>query len=118
MTINQVISRLDELRPNAASAEVKAAWCIALDSRLRCELLDLPATPISFPEDADRELSAHAPYDDLYPLYCTAMLELIGGDTARYANSMAAFEKLLDSFARQSAKNFSRPVEGFRNVRL
>lgn len=118
MTVNKVISRLDELRPNAASTEVKAAWCIALDSRLRCELLDLPASPISFPEDADSELTATPPYDELYILYCAAMLDLISGDTARYANSMAAFEKLLDAYARQAAKSFSLPAEGFRNVRL
>lgn len=118
MTINQVISRLDELRPNAVSAEVKAAWTVALDSRLRCEFLSLPAEPLSFPEDADRELTVSHPYDELYQLYCAAMLDLVGGETARYANSMAAFEELLEAFIKQTANKSALDCGGFRNVRL
>ena len=118
MTINQVISRLDELRPNAVSSEVKAAWCVALNSRLCSEFISISAPCFSFPEDGDKELSVSHPYDELYILYCAAMLDLVGGETHRYANSMAAFEKLLDAFARQTAKDSALSAEGFRNVRL
>ena len=118
MTINTTISLLDELRPNAASAETKAAWAIALDGRLRTEVLGVAARPLSYPEDADSELTAAAPYGELYVLWCAAQLDLASGETARYANSMAAFEKLLDAFKRQSAKDYAFTSEGFRNVRL
>ena len=118
MTINTTIAALDELRPNAASAETKAAWTIALDGRLRAEVLGEPPLELSFPEDADAELSAAEPYGDLYVLWCAAQLDLASGETARYFNSMSAFEKLLDAFRRRAAKDYSLPSGGFRNVRL
>ncbi|MBQ6915774.1 MAG: hypothetical protein IJU94_00110 [Clostridia bacterium] len=118
MTINNTIAALDELRPNAASAETKAAWTIALDGRLRAEVLGAAPLPLSFPEDADAELSAAEPYGDLYVLWCAAQLDLASGETARYFNSMSAFEKLLDAFKRRAAKDYALPSGGFRNVRL
>ena len=118
MTINTTISLLDELRPNAAAAETKAAWAIALDGRLRAEVLGAEPRPLSYPEDADSELTAAGPYGELYPLWCAAQLDLASGETARYFNSMAAFEKLLDAYKRQSATDYARPAGGVRNVRL
>ena len=118
MTINTTLARLDELRPNAVSAELKAAWIIALDGRLRKEVLGEAASALAYPEDADAELTAAAPYGELYPLWCAALIDLANGENARYANSMAAFEKLLDAFRRQAAKDYALPAEGFRNVRL
>lgn len=118
MTINTTLSRLDELRPNALPAELKASWIIALDGRLRKEVLGEPASALAYPADADAELAAAAPYGELYALWCAALLDLANGETARYANSMAAFEKLLDAFKRQAAKNYALPPEGFRNVRF
>ena len=118
MTINSIISALDEVRPNAASAELKAAWIIALDGRLRREVLGEAPTALSYPEDADSELTAPAPYGELYALWCAALLDLASGETARYGNSVAAFEQLLDAYKRQAAKDYAFPAEGFRNVRL
>lgn len=118
MTINTTLSLLDGLRPNAAEAELKAAWIIALDGRLRAEVLGVPPLELSFPEDADTELTASGPYGDLYALWCAAQLDLASGETARYFNSSAAFEKLLDAYKRRAAKDYAFPSEGFRNVRL
>lgn len=118
MTINTTISLIDELRPNAAAAETKAAWTIALDGRLRAEVLGVPPRELSYPEDADAELTAAGPYGELYPLWCAAQLDLASGETARYFNSCAAFEKLLDAYKRSAAKDYAFPSEGFRNVRL
>ena len=53
MTINTTIAAVDELRPNAASAETKAAWTIALDGRLRSEVLGAEPLALTWPEDAD-----------------------------------------------------------------
>ena len=118
MTINTTIAAVDGLRPNAASAETKAAWIIALDGRLRAEVLGAQPRALTWPEDADAELSAAAPYGELYVLWCAAQLDLASGETARYFNSSAAFEKLFDAFKRQSAKNYALDSGGFRNVRL
>ena len=118
MTINTTISILDDLRPNAAPAEMKAAWTIALDGRLRSEVLGLPPRALSYPEDADAELTAAAPYGELYPLWCAAQLDLASCETARYFNSSAAFETLLDAYKRRAATDYAFPSEGFRNVRL
>lgn len=118
MTINKTITQTDELRPNCVSAELKAAWVLALDGRLRTEVLSQPLAPLTYPEDADTELAAAEPYGELYTLWCAALLDLTAGDTVRYANTMAAFEQLLDAFSRQSAKASSLPDGGFRNVRL
>ena len=118
MTINTTLSRLDELRPNAVSAELKAAWIVTLDGRLRAEVLGFPPAELSYPADADAELTAAGPYGELYTLWCAALIDLASGETARYANSMAAFESLLDAYKRQAAKDYALPDGGFRNVRL
>ena len=114
MTINTTLSRLDELRPNAVSAELKAAWILALDGRLRAEVLGLAPSSLSYPADADEELTASEPYGELYLLWCAALLDLAAGETARYANSMAAFESLLDAYKRREAKRYALDEEGFK----
>lgn len=64
------------------------------------------------------DMTSDEPYGGLCVLWCAALLYLSTGDTARYANTMAAFEQLLKAYALLRAEKTALPDGRFRNVRL
>lgn len=101
-TINQVISRVDELNPTAIDAAQKAAILISLDGKLYEELTreDAPEVlpPQKWPEDGDKPLLASGPYESLYELYLSSMLCFWLREYAAYNNIAELFNQEMDNF--------------------
>lgn len=98
MTINEAIQRADELKPNAYNPETKADWIRELEGRISLEVLK-EAEPV-IPESDDAELLVPAPYDSIYPLYISAMIDFHNADYDDYNNSMVLFNSTYEAFAR------------------
>lgn len=105
-TINEVIAKVDERKPNAVPQAQKAEWLLSLDGRIYTEVLcgdKAPADPgeketyrqppRKWPEDGDMPLLVTSPYDDLYVQYVQSMVDFWAKDTGSYYNSAAMFEQ-------------------------
>lgn len=101
-TINKVIERVGRTKPNALSDEDKARWLLELDRRIYEEITkeaDPERTPPeAFPEDGEKELVVKAPYDNLYDLYLTAMIEYWMREYDAYNNTVLLFQQAYDEF--------------------
>ena len=88
MKIREAIKRADELRPNTAEDSIKYSLIYGLEGNI-AEMMGMPAPENKWPDDA--ELLMPYPYDNVYELYLTAMLDYYNMDTELYGNDMALF---------------------------
>lgn len=107
MTVEEVIRRTDEIRPdNAFSEEQKLNWVAELEGRLLTEVLLLEPEraekeKIVFSEEGmERELTAPWPHDTVYVLWLMARMDEANGEYDRYQNAMQVFNGAWDGFVR------------------
>lgn len=106
MKIEEAMSILDQRKPNSFLFEEKVQWLNQLDWRIVREVFDTHvcgdgADFIGYTADTDRgtELLVPAPYDEVYISYMGMMIDMINGETARYNNSAALFNRQYADFA-------------------
>ena len=83
MTLREAISAADEMKPNAFSAAVKTRWLCEAEGKVQTEVLLEGVDEVrqyAWPDDADTELLAPAPFDKLYPAYLLAMIDFGSGE--------------------------------------
>ena len=102
MTINELIAKVDALRPNAYTPAQKVDWLTAVDGKISTEIQGA-ATPViyTWPDDGDRELLVAPPYDRLYEHYILAMMDYYNSETDAQNVSTILFEEALGEYARQ-----------------
>ena len=103
MTINQLMTLVDDLTPNQYSAAHKLRWLNEVEHTVARELVltheggrDFTFTP--YAAAGDTELIAPAPYDRIYPLYLTGRIHWHNGETDRYNDTAAAFQQAWDEY--------------------
>lgn len=103
MTVNDVLSAVDELTPNAYPTERKMAWLRALEGQLHSQIVTahegLADTPAPGELTPDTALLAGDDYGALYVLYLQAMMARSDGETARYNDVSAAYHAALANWA-------------------
>ncbi len=103
MTIDTCLRFVDTVMPNSFPEAVKRSFLGEVEGKVRVELLGEEPDPVAFlPASApgDTVLTAPAPYDQLYWLYVTAMMDYAGGDIARYENTAALFNAVYQSYGK------------------
>ena len=105
MTIAEVISKVDALKPNTYTTEDKVGWLSNLDARVKTQIIDTHRhrEPIFFygydPSlDMDTELIVHAPYDDMYLRWLEAMIDYHNSEDDRYNNAITLFNTAYEGF--------------------
>lgn len=127
MNIQECINRVDSVKPNQYSIEDKVRWLSYLDGSIRKEIFDryeqppeeketqiviiygstttteeTTEEPTEFtgysPDRLTDELLAPFPYDELYVAYLKAKIDEENGETARYNNSAATFNGMMQDF--------------------
>ena len=93
-SINEIIERVGQLRPDAYDDSSKAGWLIELDGKIYREVILVR----SYPEDGDVPLLVPAPYDNLYSLYLMAQIDFHNREGENYNNSALAFNQAMDEF--------------------
>lgn len=83
MTLYEVITEVDNLRPNAIDDEMKARWVMQKEVEY-AELMGVPVPELLFPED--QTLLMTAPHDYSYVYYVMALVDNYNQDTALYNN--------------------------------
>ena len=109
-TINEVLERVNRVRPDAFDDDTKASWLLELDGKLYHEVFlrhflntddAIPKYPMSYPEDGDASLLVSNPYDNLYDLYLMAQIDFHNQEGENYNNSALAFNTALDEFKKE-----------------
>lgn len=94
MTLYEVITEVDSIRPNAIEDEMKARWVMQLEVEY-AELMGVPVPELLFPEDQD--LLMMTPHDYSYVYYLSALVDNYNQDTALYNNDYAMANAAVDA---------------------
>ena len=119
VTVNEVLQRIDSLKPNAYSRREKLQWLSTLDGLLWREVMAVhegagqPFGPYG-EGDGQRQLLVSEPYGlPLYLSYLENRMDHYNGDTARYNNSLLQFRTAYMEFFRWYNRNH-RPLGQLR----
>lgn len=98
MTIREIITQVDNLKPNQYSDEEKIKWLSAVESMIYNDVIlthenKENITFNGFDEDTDdnTELIAPEPYANLYVMWLFAKIDFNNAEIGRYNNSQAMF---------------------------
>lgn len=116
--IGEIISRVDEMRPNAFSAEQKMRWIASLDGRIAADVMlmsieDIRQLEYKYPDDLESEPLVTFPHDDLYDMWLAAMIDMENGEFNRYQNDMVLYNEYYDNFVLWFISTYE-PGQGYR----
>lgn len=114
MTISQIISAVDELRPNAFSPAQKTLWLSEAEGMVQADIMLLePSDMVSYSYETDKETVplVGAPHDKLYRSYLCAMIDFYHAEYAAYQNSLAQFNAHMGEYTAWFARRY-RPADG------
>ena len=111
MTVQEVIARVDAVKPNRFKEGQKILWLGNLEGQIYNELVCTHENPegIMPPEfsenmDTGHRLTAPHPYDEVYVLYLQSQIDLGNMEIAKYNNSKTlynnAYQTLVDYWNR------------------
>ena len=113
MTVSEAIAAVDAVKPNAFTNADKTRWVNEAEGKVALEVLLTPLDEVpvyAWPDDADGELLAPAPFDKLYPAYLAAMIDFANGEYDRYQATAGMFNSHFADFMRWYALNV-RPAD-------
>ena len=121
MTINEAISRCDDLKPNSFTHADKVEWLSRLDGRIKNDIIDNHegAEDITFngydiATDSEKKLLVPAPYDDLYIHWLHAQIDYNNGEIYKYNNCMAMFNSSLQTYSDYYKRHHMPKAKGFK----
>lgn len=120
MTLDQLIAKVDEVKPNAFSNDRKTDWVNEVEGMVQTQaFLFAPEEFIaySYDVDKDRELLVAPPHDKLYAPYLEAKIDYANGEYEKYNNSMQMFNSFWGEFLRWFALVY-RPADTHGEVYL
>ena len=107
-TINEVIERVNRVKPDVYEDTTKAGWLLELEGKLYRESIlrherlpnepNIPEPSENIPDSWNLPLLVAAPYDNLYDLYLMAQIDFHNREMENYNNSALAFNEVLDSW--------------------
>ena len=107
MTIAEVISKVDTLKPNTYTTEDKVGWLSNLDSRVKGQIIDAhehnaPRDFYGYDSQIDMEtdLLVPAPYDEMYLRWLEAMIDYHNSEDERYNNAIMLFNNAYEGYKR------------------
>lgn len=118
MTVRECIEFVDDVKPNAFTAEAKLAWVSQIEGRIASEIFLLaPAELARFRftsalADGGKELLVNSPYDDIYIAYLTAKVDSKNGEFNRMSTAAQSFNRLWDEFSAYIG-NLYDPAAGY-----
>lgn len=116
-TMHEVIEYVDGVKPNVYSDEDKCGWISRIENTIRIEVHGEEPRKYSFPQDADNELCAPHPFDDVYSLYVMAMIDYHNKEINGYNQTAVLFADRLEAYKRYYIqRNPHGKAKNFRNV--
>ena len=107
MTIIELITDVDALKPNSYKQEYKLQWLSQLDSRVKKDIIDTheggdDVSFLGYGDDTpiDTELLIPHPFDEVYRFWLEAQIDYANGEYTKYNNSMAMFNTTYSTYER------------------
>lgn len=114
--MNTVIEYVDRVKPNAYSDDDKYRWINTLEGLISRDVLNEHAPEYNLPDDADVPLLADSPFDDIYHLYVSAMIDFYNREYNDYNNTLLMFQERLEQYKNWHIRSGSYIPCNFRNV--
>jgi len=119
MKISDVISWVDEVKPNAFPDWVKLEWISALEGRIAADVFLMNAAEVralayKYPADMETELLVEPPHDDIYGYWVQAKIDEANGEYTKYVNTLQIYNGHYSDFVRWFA-NVYAPAQGYRS---
>ena len=112
MTINQVIEYVDRVKPNAFTNEDKCRWINTLEGLISQAIHNEDAPEYTLPDDAETPLLVDSPYDGIYHLYVSAMIDFYHREYDDYNNTILMYSSMLDEFKKWHIRNHMPKCSG------
>lgn len=121
MTINDVITEVDNQKPNQYTDEEKIRWISVVEKQMVDTIFNThEGEEITFTGysigDIGAELLVEDAYADVYKYYLYSMIDAMNGELSRYQGSMALYNSALKTFGDYYNRNHmhkSRPMKIF-----
>lgn len=98
-TMNKVMEKLDRIKPHVYTASEIYDWLRGLDGMVSTQVHGT-VEPVRYqlPDDADKDLLVPFPFDDIYELYASAMIDYHNKEYNNYNNAMLMFSERMDAY--------------------
>lgn len=121
MTVREILTMADGIRPNAYEDREKIYWLNTIEGRIYKEILNVrdgyDDTFIPFEEgEEERELAIKVPYTDIYLYYLAAMIDIANGDSNRYNDTMVLFNTAWDDVAAYYRREYKPRVQKLKGM--
>ena len=107
MKLSEVLSKIDALKFNTFSPEVKIAWISNLDQKIKTQIIDLHESGSDtvfsgYDEntDGDTVLLVPSPYDEIYLRWLEAMIDYSNGEYDKYNSAIQLYNTLYEAYAK------------------
>jgi hypothetical protein len=116
-TIQEIIERVDERKPNAFSQKAKIAWIAELDGKIAADVMlmninDVRQFNYAYPENLSSEPLIEFPHDSIYDLWLGAKIDFENGEYTKYQNSMEQYNAHYNNFVHWFASTYE-PAQGY-----
>lgn len=98
MTVQEVIDRVDRVKPNAFSDEDKILWLSEIEGKVQTEIFLKRIDDVVQIGSVDDELMVPFPYDSLYDMYLQAMIDFHNREYDQYANTADMYNQKWGDF--------------------
>ena len=107
MKIIDVITQVDNLKPNQYSIEEKINWLSEIELKIKNEIIDthekindkLDKFTQYTEDDIEKDLAVEEPYSVLYVRYLSMMVDYYNAEFTRYNNSSVMFNLAYNDYA-------------------
>ena len=116
--IRDIITRVDDIKPNAFTEQTKLAWIGELDGRIAADVMlmgieDIRQMEYVHPDALEVEPLVGFPHDGIYEQYLCAKIDYANGEYSKYQNSMEMFNAHYDNFVNWFIRTYE-PGQGYR----
>ena len=101
MKVRQAIDMANKMKPNAFPEEIVLRWLNECEGRIQTEIYKTDTNHVityDIAADADKQLIVAFPYDRIYWMYLTAMIDFANGEYSNYQNSMQKVNEAIKEY--------------------
>ena len=114
-TFNEIISRVNEMKPNVFSQKTKLSWLTSLNGKLAADIFLMDIAEIRALPQGDAALSSEPlvgfPHEEVYEEYLIAKIDAANGEAREYQNRMQIYDSYYSNFVNWFKSTYD-PVQG------
>ena len=117
-TFKEIISRVNEMKPNVFSQQTKLNWLTSLNGKLAADIFLMDINEIRALPQGDEALDSQPlvgfPHEEIYEEYLIAKIDAANGEAREYQNRMQVYDSYYSNFVTWFKATYD-PVQGDTN---